>query len=260
MKQTAPRAASTTIGVAVFGVCSAVFFGLLALTNSTKSNQGEAAVRRALATLTNLPVHAEFAKAPMPGWWEVRAGQDILYASDDGKYLIKGEVLSIADKRNLTQERQMELSRIDFDSLPLSAAIVRKIGSGKNKIAIFEDPNCGYCKQLERELSAQDDLTIYTILVPILSPDSLAKSRGIWCSKDRAQALDDWMSSKNLLPPEAPADCKDSTEEAVKFADAHGITGTPTLFFEDGSRLSGALSPEALKAAIIKASQATKKP
>lgn len=238
-------------------IAVALTLGLLIQSETAKAD--ELAVRRALSILTGLPASATLVKAPMPGWWEVRAGNDLLYASDDGKYLFKGEVLSVADKRNLTYERQLEISRIDFKDLPLSAAIVRKMGNGKNKIAIFEDPNCGYCKQIERELSQQKDLTVYTMLVPMLGLDSVIKSRGILCSKNPAQAWEDWMI-KGKAPEQASDSCKPPLPSIVKFADAHNISGTPTLFLENGHRLVGAVSPPELKEAINKASQATKNP
>jgi thiol:disulfide interchange protein DsbC len=66
-------------------------------------------------------------------------------------------------------------------------------GNGKRKVAVFEDPNCGYCKRFERDLQNVDNVTVYMFLYPILSPDSAEKSRNVWCAKDRAKAWQDWM-------------------------------------------------------------------
>ncbi len=91
------------------------------------------------------------------------------------------------------------ISAISFDSLPLESAIKIVSGNGSRRIAIFEDPNCGYCKRLERDLAVLKDVTIYTFIYPVLGPDSDTKSRAIWCSKD---AMGDWR--KLMLDGVAP--------------------------------------------------------
>ena len=112
-------------------------------------------------------------------------------------------------------------------------------GNGSRQLAIFSDPNCGYCKRLEKSLQQLDNVTIYTYLIPILGPDSLQKSKQIWCAADPYKAYMDWMI--NGTAPNGKSDCATPLDKNMAYAKSYGITGTPTLFFTDGSRFPGAV-------------------
>ena len=200
----------------------------------------EATIRKNLSErLPNIPKIDEVSKTPMNGLYEVRMGSDIMYSDAEGNFLIQGALIDVKQKRNLTEERTEKLSAIPFDQLPLKNAFTQVRGNGKRKLAIFADPNCGYCKRFEKDLQKLDNVTIYHVLYPILGDDSRTKSRHIWCAKDRAKAWNDWML--NGVTPAANA-CDSSTIDAnVEFGKKQRITGTPTLFFVDGSRVPGAV-------------------
>lgn len=204
----------------------------------------EAAIRKNLAE--RLPSFArieEVSKTPMNGLYEIRVnGSDIFYTDGEGNFLIQGNLIDTKAKRNLTEERIEKLSAIDFDALPFKDAFTVVRGNGKRKLAVFEDPNCGYCKRFEHDLQKVNDVTIHTFLVPILSPDSAEKSRNIWCAKDKGKAWLDWMIRDQ---PAAKASCDTTAlERNLDFSKKHKITGTPTVFFADGSRVPGALSAQ----------------
>jgi thiol:disulfide interchange protein DsbC len=115
-------------------------------------------------------------------------------------------------------------------------------GNGKRKLAVFEDPNCGYCKRFERELQKVSDVTVYMFLYPILGRDSAEKSRNIWCAKDPAKAWQDLMLRDR---PVAAASCDGSAlARNIEFGKKYRITGTPTLIFADGTRVPGAISTQ----------------
>ncbi|MGA8515751.1 MAG: DsbC family protein [Burkholderiaceae bacterium] len=203
----------------------------------------EAAIRKNLPErLPSLPKIDEISKAPMPGLFEVRLnGTEIFYTDGDGNYLIQGNLIDTRAKRNLTEERIAKLTEIDFDSLPLKDAFTIVRGNGKRKVAVFEDPNCGYCKRFEKDLQSVNNVTVYMFLYPILGPASTERSKNVWCAKDRAKAWTDWMV-KDADTAAAAASC-DSTALArnVEFGKKHRITGTPTLIFADGNRVPGAI-------------------
>ena len=204
----------------------------------------EATIRKNLAErLPNLPKIDEVSKSPVEGLYEVRLGHEVLYTDADGGYLIQGQIIDTRARRNLTEERINKLTAIDFATLPLKDAIVYKVGNGKRKIAVFADPNCGYCKRFERDLQAVKDVTVYTFVFPVpIGPDSDVKSRNIWCSKDRLKTWQDWML-RGVPPPEAGDKC-DSAAVArnLEMAHKHRVTGTPARVFEDGTRIPGALN------------------
>lgn len=214
----------------------------------------EAAIRKNLAErLPNLPRIDEVSKTPVPGLYEVRVGTDVLYTDAEGNYLIQGQIIDTKARRNLTEERVNKLTAIDFASLPLKDAIVWKSGNGKRKIAVFADPNCGYCKRFERDLLAVKDVTVYTFLYPILSPDSTTKSNAIWCSKDRTKAWQDWMI-RGVAPAAAPASCETPVARNTELGRKHRVNGTPALIFEDGTRIPGALNTEQIEAQLAQVS------
>jgi len=106
----------------------------------------EAAIRKNLAErLPNLPKIDEVSKTPMPGLYEVRVnGADIFYTDAEGNYLIQGMLIDTKAKVNLTEERVERLTALPFNELPFKDAFTMVKGNGKRKLAVFEDPNCGY--------------------------------------------------------------------------------------------------------------------
>ena len=205
----------------------------------------EAVIRKNLAE--RLPAFSkidEVSKTPMNGLYEVRVNDsDIFYTDAEGNFLIQGNLIDTKAKRDLTGERTEKLSAIDFSSLPVKDAFVVVRGSGKRKMAVFEDPNCGYCKRFERDLQKVNDVTIYMFLYPILSSDSTDKSKSIWCTKDKAKTWQDLMVRDQPIPKGSACDTA-AIERNVDFGKKHKITGTPTLFFADGSRVPGAVSSQ----------------
>jgi thiol:disulfide interchange protein DsbC len=182
----------------------------------------------------------EVTKTPMPGVFEVRIGMDLFYTDAEGAYVIlQGEMIDVKQQRNLTEERQEKLLAIPFDQLPLKDAFMMTRGNGKRRIAVFEDPNCPYCKRFEQDLQKVNNVTVYWFLYPILSADSADKSRNIWCSKDRVGAWLDWMLRAKAAP-EGSCDVA-AIVRNVEFGRKYKLTGTPTMIFEDGRRVPGAL-------------------
>ncbi|MFT7771900.1 MAG: DsbC family protein [Roseateles sp.] len=207
----------------------------------------EAVIRKAFTErLPNLKVD-EVRPAPMPGLWELRIGNEIRYTDPTGSFLIEGELLDLKTRKNLTEERVTQLNRVDFASLPLKDAMVWKSGSGKRRIAVFADPNCGYCKRFERGLQEMKDVTVYTFLIPILGGDSPEKSRSIWCAKDSTSVWLGWML-RGEMPPKSTPGCDDGViERNLALSRRIHVNGTPAIVLEDGSRIPGAVGAAELE-------------
>jgi thiol:disulfide interchange protein DsbC len=203
----------------------------------------EAALRKNLpARLPSFPQIDQVSRTPMAGIYEVRIGSELFYTDAEGNYIINGEMMDTRGRRNLTEERMDKLLAIDFSQLPVKDAFVIVRGNGKRKLAVFEDPNCGYCKRFERDLQKIDNVTVYMYLYPILGPDSIDKSRAVWCAKDKANAWTGWMvRNEPLAKPDASCDAG-ALARNTEFGRKHKITGTPTLVFLDGSRVPGAIA------------------
>ena len=218
-----------------------LLLGVIALGYALAAHAGEAEIRKNLAA--RIPQFAkidEISKSPVPGLYEVRInGIEIYYTDEQGKYLLQGNLIDVDARKNLTEARVEKLSEVAFDKLPVKDAIKIVRGNGKRKLAVFEDPNCGYCKQFERDLTNVDNITIHLFLYAVLGPDSVVKSKNIWCAKDKAKAWDDWMH-RGITPATAECDTTAVTRNR-EFGQKYNITGTPTLIFSDGSRTPGAI-------------------
>jgi thiol:disulfide interchange protein DsbC len=213
---------------------------------STAASADEAQIRKTLQErLPRLGKIDEVQKAPMPGLYEIRVGTDIFYSDAEGNFLFHGMLIDTKAQKNLTEERQEKLLQIDFAALPLKDSFTMVRGNGKRKIAVFEDPNCGYCKRFERDLLKVDNVTVHMFLYPILGQDSVDKSRNLWCAADKPTAWLDWMV-RDKAAPKATCDSA-AIARNVEFGRKHKITGTPTLILANGTRVPGAIGPADLE-------------
>lgn len=172
------------------------------------------------------------------GMFEVVIDSEIVYVDENADYLITGHVYDTRTQEDLTAKRSEDVLRVDFASLPLQLAFKVVRGDGSRPIAIFEDPNCPYCRKLEHEIRSLNNTTMYVFLYPILSDDSVSKSTQIWCSKDPANAWTKLMLD-GTQPDKAADGCKTPIDDVLALGHRLSVTGTPTLVFGDGRRAPG---------------------
>ena len=205
-------------------------------------------------------------ETPVAGFYEVILGEGVSYVfiapqtlkelekiTDKNRdtyfrhWLFGGVFYDMATQTDLTAPMKTLAQMVDVTKLPLENAIVREKGNPNNTLFVFTDPRCPYCKKLEAELVKLADVRIYTFLTPLTSlhPDAKELSARIWCAKNQAEALEDVMLKDREL--EVPAQCVTPLTQNEKLMKELGIKGTPTLFFENGERVTGALSSEAIR-------------
>lgn len=221
----------------------------------------EDAIRKNLKErMPRMPAIDEVSKTPVPGLYEVRFGSDIIYTDETGTYVLEGSLFDTRSQTNLTQARVDKLTAIDFAAFKPEDAIVYKQGDGSRKMVVFADPNCGYCKRLEKELVTLKDVTIYTYVLPILGADSITKSRNLWCGADAPTAWRAWMiEGKAPVKLDEKAACNmDAIDRALEMSRKYKVQSTPTLVFEDGHRVNGAISAEQMSKHLADAKAATK--
>jgi thiol:disulfide interchange protein DsbC len=217
-----------SISILILGMASSVF--------ALNEKQIRTEIQKRLGTSANV---RNVTPSPIPGLFEVQVNNEIFYTDSNAKYLIQGEMVELASGNNLTTKRQEDINRIKWSELPQAQAFKVVRGNGSRQIAVFSDPNCGYCKRLEKTLQQLDNVTIYNYLIPILSADSALKSKQIWCAADQQKVWNDWML--NNLGPSGKSDCANPIDKNLTLAKNYGINGTPTIFFTDGSRFPGAV-------------------
>lgn len=185
--------------------------------------------------------------APMAGWYEIFSGNRLFYVDEKADFIFVGSVVEAKTKRNLTEERVRDLMRVKFDILPFDDAIKIVKGDGSRKLAVFEDPDCPYCKRVEADIAKVDNLTLYVFLYPIeqLHADATAKSQKVWCAKDRGKAWHDLMLKNQV--PKNKGDCETPIGRNIALANQLNINGTPALIFEDGRLAPGAIPKEQIE-------------
>lgn len=191
-------------------------------------------------------------KAPFAGLYEVVLNGEIVYTDEKVEYFFGGNIYDIRTlpPRNLTEDANSRLVvRVLAGAQDL--AIKRVKGNGSRTLYTFEDPNCGYCKQLNQELTKVNDVTIYTFLTPILSQDSRDKSTAVWCASDRAKAWEDLMLRAAL--PEGGGTCATPIEKSIELMKRFGVRGTPAIFLANGQHISGFIPADQIEKALSSA-------
>lgn len=207
----------------------------------------ENSVRKELASrFPDIPV-SSVKKAPVKGLYEITAGQQVFYVDEKVDHVILGNIIDTRSQRNLTAERREALLRADFASLPFDDAIRIVKGKGSRRLAVFEDPDCPYCRRLEADLAKIDDVTIHVFLLPLdqLHPEAGLKARKVWCAPDRAQAWLKVMQEGSL--PDNKGDCPNPVARTAQLAQKLNIQGTPALIFESGRMVPGAIPREKIE-------------
>jgi thiol:disulfide interchange protein DsbC len=218
---------------------------LLAVTFAARALADESSVKRGVeARFEGIKVDS-VTRTPYAGLYEIIVGESLFYTDERVSFVFKGDIIDARSQKNLTEERQQKLNAIKFADLPLELAIKQVRGNGKRVVAVFSDPFCPYCKNLDRALMREDDITIYTFLYPILRAESPDKARTIWCSPDRAKAYYDFML--NGKEPTATTSCGAPVEKWIALGQRFGVRATPTSFATNGQRILGARPEELIK-------------
>jgi len=231
----------------LFVLCAA---GLAVMASMARAD--EAGLRQAFQSkFPKMPIES-VAPTPFPGIFEVVVEGQVLYTDEKVSYLFSGNLLDMrgSQPRNLTQETTSKIAAATL-AKATGSAVKRVKGNGKRVIYTFEDPNCGYCKELQKELVKVNDVTIYTFLWPILSQDSVEKSKAIWCAADRGKAWEEYML-KGVVPA-GKRDCETPLDRNAQLAQRFGIRGTPGVYLANGQQIGGFLPADKLEAVLASA-------
>lgn len=237
------------------GLLGVLMTALIALAATTPVRADEAAVRAAMQRAFPQNQVRSITKTPVAGMFEVAIGDRLLYVTDSARFIFGGPLLDVERGLNLTEASLAQMNAIPFASLPFELAFKWVNGKGTREIAIFEDPDCPYCKKFEQTLRSVDDLTVHVFLYPIeqLHPEAVTRSRAIWCAPDPAAAWKEVMKSGRV--PEGVATCETPLEKIAELARQHRISGTPTTVLANGRRLVGAVDRAEFEAQLMKASK-----
>lgn len=211
----------------------------------------EASIRKNLAErYPNAPKIISVNPTPLPGIFEVYTDNRLLYTDANADYLMMGTLVDTRARVNLSQQRLLELKAVKFDSLPFEHAFTLVKGKGERRIAVFSDPDCPFCRELEKELVKLDNLTVHLFLMPLadLHPQAVGIAEAVWCAEDRAQAWRAYMLDG--VKPKAGKTCASPLKDIAKLAAEMNINGTPAIILPNGRILPGAVSSAQLEALL----------
>jgi thiol:disulfide interchange protein DsbC len=224
---------------------------LLLAASISLAHAGENEIKSALQKkLPQIGTISQVHKSPVPGLYEIVTQDHLFYTDENSRFLIDGAIFDLKNMQNISEERARKLFAIDFKALPFELAVKVVKGNGERQLAVFTDPNCGFCKKLEKELKLIDNVTIYEFMYPVF-PGSEEKANAVWCSKDRAKAWDDLMQH-DITPP--AANCATPTAKVLALGKKFKVNGTPALIFADGSKNPGYMPAAELEKALNAAS------
>lgn len=225
---------------------------LLSCSANADNNAGNAsltAVKKAFEQRFSDRKVLDVRTTPLKGIYEVDVqGNQVVYVDQKVSYLFVGDLIDVKSGQSLTEARQAALSQVSWNGLPLNDAIKEVRGNGARKLAVFTDPDCPFCHQLEKQsLAGVDNVTIYTFLFPLtqLHPDALHKSQQIWCAEDALKSWKSWMDDG--VKPVGEGKCATPIERNLALGEKLGVSGTPALVFGNGRLVAGAIPKEQLE-------------
>ena len=219
--------------------------------NVQAQDADEARVKQAVQAKFPKMVVDSVTRMPFGGLFEVVMGSEIVYTDAKAEFMVGGTLYDIRTMpaRNITQDTTQKIAA-KLITASHDSAIKMVRGNGKRVLYTFEDPNCGYCRELYKELAKMTDVTVYTFLTPILSPDSTEKSRAIWCARDRAKAWEQVMLKGALS--EASKPCDAPLAKNTEISQRLGIRGTPAIYMANGQQLGGFIPAQQIELAFAK--------
>ena len=223
-----------------------LFSSLLIFIFSSIASADEASLKKSLVPYFPNEKIEILKRIPFLQLYEITVGDQLFYVDEKAKYFFSGHLFDLKNEKNLTEERLQEIRsarKIDINSLPFEYSIQEIKGNGKRKLVIFSDPNCGYCKRLEKELVHINNVTIYTFLYPILK-GSKEISKAIWCSDDKLESWNNFMLN-GTTPTEK--NCETPINTLLKIGKKHGFNSTPTIVFANGKIVPGMISAEMIE-------------
>lgn len=209
-----------------------------AIVNSSVSAD-EAAIKKALSTFMPQGQVDSVKPSEIKGLFEVTMGANIFYASEDGKYLIQGQLFDAEAKKNITETKLADVRKLALDKVGEQNMIIFKPEASKYQVSVFTDIDCGYCRKLHSEIDQYlaQGIKVRYLFFPRAGKgsDSYKKAISVWCAADKNKAL---TAAKKGEPLESKT-CDNPIDRHMQLGEDFGMSGTPMIVTEKGNVLPG---------------------
>ena len=224
---------------------------IAALALFAAADKSDTAARAAVQKLITTNKIDAFEKSPVPGYYQAVVGSQLLYVSEDGRYVLQGTLYDAAAKLDLTAQRLAKVNVARLDAYPASKRITfAPTSKPKYKVTVFTDIDCGYCRKMHSHIDEYNarGIQVDYLFFPRSGPGtpSFTKAESVWCAKDQKKAF---TAAKTGAEPE-PVQCDNPVAEEFQLGISVGVDGTPSVFAADGSKIGGYLTPDQLQAQL----------
>lgn len=199
----------------------------------------EAAIKKALGEFMPGAQVDAIKAAEISGLYEVSMGGNIFYASEDGRYLVQGQLYDTVGKKNITESKLAEVRKSSLDKVGDQNMIIFKPSAPKHVVSVFTDIDCGYCRKLHSEIDQYmaQGITVRYLFFPRAGKgsDSYKKAISVWCAADKQKALTAAKKGESL----ESKTCDNPVDRHMDLGEAFGMSGTPMIVTEKGNVLPG---------------------
>lgn len=206
---------------------------------SSSAQADEAAIKKALSGFMPQGRVDTVKPSEIKGLYEVTVGANIFYASEDGKYLLQGQLFDAEAKKNITETKLADVRKTALDQIGVQNMIVFKPENSKHQVSVFTDIDCGYCRKLHSEIDQYmaQGITVRYLFFPRAGKgsDSYKKAVSVWCAADKNKAL---TAAKKGEALDSKA-CDNPVDQHMQLGEEFGMSGTPMIVTEKGNVLPG---------------------
>lgn len=238
-----------------------LFNGLIALLVLGASSvlADPAVVEQALAKALPELKPDSIKEAPMPGLYEVTAGPNVFYVSQDGRFLLQGKLLDLQAREDLTEPRVAAARLSAIGKIGHDNMIIFAPKGPKYTVSVFTDIDCGYCRKLHSQIEdyKKEGIAVHYLFFPRAGEgsESYKKAVSVWCAKDRNAALTKAKKGETVEDKQ----CENPVDKQMALARALGANGTPMIVTDGGEILPGYVPPKQL-AELLAAEKARPRP
>lgn len=188
----------------------------------------------------------EVTLSPVPGLYEVVIGQRLVYVTEDGRYLLQGNLVDLQQQKNLTEPRLNDIKARALSKISEDSMVIFGPEDAKHTVTVFTDIDCGYCRKLHGEMAKYNDagIRVRYLFFPRAGVDSPSyrKAVSVWCADNRNEAMT--VAKTGAVLEEQ--DCPNPVREHMALGQQMGVTGTPALVLESGAMVPGYVPAERL--------------